>query len=184
MRSPTDAAPLTRAERSFAAAHHRLIYAFLDKEHLSESDYYGVAALCFLGAVHRYLSDFRLRRFSFSTVAYRAMRSGVIDFQRAQSCQKRRATLVSLETGGLGGAPIDGVSPSAEAVLLQSLEERLLLHALYARLSSRQWEIVRLRLGGYRIHEIALRKKVSDRQVRKLLRQCRTVFGDICHALA
>lgn len=68
---------LTEEERRFAAENHRLITAFLIRKRLRADEYYAIAALGYLGAVQRYLSEPALRRLAFSTVAERAMRRSV-----------------------------------------------------------------------------------------------------------
>lgn len=74
---------LSDVERRFASEHHQLIYGFLNKHALAEDEYYGVAALGFLRAVHSYLTKAELRRFSFSTIAYRAMSQSVSQYRRS-----------------------------------------------------------------------------------------------------
>lgn len=107
------------------------------------------------------------------------MRAHVADKQRTQSRRKRRAELVSLETGGAGGSPLYQRLPSMEDILLRELEERLLLHALVERLAPDQHDFVRLRMAGFSIREIAARRGISEKRARSLMRQICSIFGEV-----
>lgn len=69
--------PLTDEQRAFAEEHHDLIYAFIKKNHLNESDFYDVLALRYMSAVQRYFEHPELRQYAFSTIAFGAMRSAM-----------------------------------------------------------------------------------------------------------
>lgn len=168
---------LTREERRFAAENHRLILAFLARRGLPEEDYYAVAALGYLEAVQRYLSQPDLRRHAFSTVANQAMRRGVSHAKRMSNRRCCPAETVSLDTGGMDGAPLYHLCGGS---MDRRLEEVLLLHALSARLPAQQYELIWLRLAGYSVREIAARKKMSEKKVRSLLRRARRAFGELC----
>lgn len=172
---------LTDVEREFASEHHQLIYGFLNRHALPEEDYYGVAAMGYLHAVHRYLGEAKLQRFSFSTIAYRAMAQSVSRYRRGLQRQAGAGNVLSLDTGGTTGGPIGCPASAMEQTAYVELEENLLLHALVKELSPRQWEVVQLRLQGYGIHEVAQRQAVSDKTVRRLLRQIRERFWEVSH---
>lgn len=173
---------LSDAERRFASEHHQLIYGFLNKHALAEDEYYGVAALGFLRAVHNYLTKAELKRFSFSTIAYRAMSQSVSQYRRSLKKQVGFTDALSLDTGGTDGRPLAAGLSAAERAAYTELEEELLLHALITKLPPGHSEVVRLRLLGYGIHEIAQRQAVSDKTMRKLLRQIREVFVEVCRS--
>lgn len=173
---------LSDVERRFASEHHQLIYGFLNKHALAEDEYYGVAALGFLRAVHSYLTKAELRRFSFSTIAYRAMSQSVSQYRRSLKRQVGFADALSLDTGGIDGRPLATGLSAAERAAYTELEEDMLLHALIKKLPPGHSEVVRLRLLGYGIHEIAQRQAVSDKTMRKLLRQIREVFVEVCRS--
>ena len=146
---------LTDAERAFACEHHHLIYGFLSRHKLPEDDYYGAAALGYLHAVHRYLGETKLQRFSFSTIAYRAMAQSVSQYRNSLQRQTGPGNVLSLDTGGHGGQSLVCPASAIERAAYRELEETLLLHALVKELSPRQQAVVRLRLQGYGIHEVA-----------------------------
>ena len=171
---------LTDRERQFASEHHQLIYGFLNQHGLPESDYYGVAALGYLRAVHRYLDNAGLNRFSFSTVAYRAMSQSVSQHRRGLNRPPGVGDPLSMDTGGIDGAPLNCGISTVERAAYEELEEHLLLHSLFQRLSPAQAQVVRLRLQGYGIQEIARRQAVGEKKVRNLLRQIRKVFWEVC----
>ena len=66
---------LSPEQRQFAAEQHNLIYAYLKEKGLYHEEYYDIAALGYLQAVKRYLTQPALRQYAFSTIAT-APRSG------------------------------------------------------------------------------------------------------------
>lgn len=172
---------LTDEERRFAADNHPLIPAFLAKRGLPEEEYYDVAALGYLDAVQRYFSRPALRRHAFSTVANQAMRSRVSHALRSRYGRRHLVETVSLDTGGVGGAPLNTLYDERVS---QQLEEVLLLHALSAKLPSQQYELARLRLAGYSVREIAAERNLSEKRVRALLRRARKAYSELCETPA
>jgi RNA polymerase sigma-70 factor (ECF subfamily) len=74
--------PLTADEADFASEHHELIIHFLSSRHLSEVDFYDIAALGFMRAVKKWFERPELHRYAFSTIAWRAMSCNVWSSQR------------------------------------------------------------------------------------------------------
>lgn len=73
---------LTNEQRRFAEQRHNLVYTYLRQRGLDVSDYYDVAIFGYLKAVQLYCEQERLRRYSFSTIAYWCMRSAVSSQRR------------------------------------------------------------------------------------------------------
>lgn len=161
---------LTLEEQCFAAEHHRLIPAYLIRRGLPVDEYYAVAALGYLDAVRRYYSQPALHKHAFSTVANRAMRQSVSHALRTRYGRRNQIETVSLETGGVEGAPLAGVLDKNGE---QKIEELLLLHALSASITAQQLKLVRLRLAGYSVREIAAFQKTSEKKVRTQLKKVR-----------
>lgn len=76
--------PLNDEERHFAELNHNLVFAFLNKQNLPEYDWYDVVVLGYLHAVKRWFAKTDLHKYSFSTIAHRAMWSSVINEFRKQ----------------------------------------------------------------------------------------------------
>ena len=169
-------APLTQEERRFAADNHRLIHAYLLRRGVPEEDYYGAAALGYLDAVRRYLSEPMLRRHALATIANRAMRRCVSHAMRARYGRRHQLQTVSLDTGGTDGGPLSALGDLRAD---EKLEEVLLLHALAEKLPQQQYELVLLRLSGYSVREIAAAKNISEKRVRTQLRKARGLFDQL-----
>ena len=73
----------------FAEKNHKLVYAFLQEQRYDPGDYYDLAVMGYLRAVERYCSHAYLRRFSFSTVAYRAMQQSIVSWKRGESRRRQ-----------------------------------------------------------------------------------------------
>ena len=169
--------PLTEEEQRFASANYRLIHAYLLRRGLPEEDYYAAAALGYLGAVHRYLSEPALRQHAFATVATQAMRRCVSHVMRTRYGRRHHIQTVSLETGGPDGGPLPA---QMDLLADQQMEEALLLHALSEKLTRQQYELARLRLSGYSVREIAAAKSISEKKVRTQLHKARRLFDQLC----
>lgn len=63
---------LSPEQRQFAAEQHNLIYAYLKEKGLYHEEYYDIAAIGYLQAVKRYLTQPALRQYAFSTIAWSA----------------------------------------------------------------------------------------------------------------
>lgn len=73
----------------FAEKNHKLVYAFLQEQRYDPGEYYDLAVMGYLRAVERYCSHAYLRRFSFSTVAYRAMQQSIVSWKRGESRRRQ-----------------------------------------------------------------------------------------------
>ena len=136
--------PLTEAESEFAAEHHSVIYGYLRKAGLPEDDFYDVVVFGYLRAVRKYLARPELRKYSFSTIAYRAMSCDVHHSKEYWMRKKRRALVESLDEELHTRDLLDPVSTAYENVL--SFQE------LSGKLTQKQRQIAALRSQGYRDH--------------------------------
>lgn len=155
---------MTDQQRQFAAEHHSLIYAFLREKGWPASEYYDIAAFGFLRAVCRYLTDPALGKFSFTTIAWRAMGQSISSFRRTET-RRKEAERRYMET-----VQVETPAPYTE------LEQRLLLHDLAAVSSKQQYRLASLRLQGYSIAETARAQGMSPWRVRRLLRELYQVY--------
>ena len=155
---------LTDDQRRFAAENHNLIYCYLHEQGRAVDDYYDIAALGFLSAVKRYLTRPELRRYAFSTIAWRSMKQSIASFHRAEA--RREAAEQRYKETVQATAP----DPMAE------LEARLILHDLVSTASRSQYEMMALRSQGYSIAETAHSLGIAPRRVRSLLRELYRVY--------
>lgn len=160
---------MTEQQRQFAAEHHSLIYAFLREKGWPASEYYDIAAFGFLRAVCRYLTDPALGKFSFTTIAWRAMGQSISSFRRTET-RRKDAERRYIET-----VREEAPDPYAE------LEQRMLLHDLAAVSSEQQYRLASLRLQGYSITEAARAQGMSAWRVRRLLRELYQIYFTLYH---
>ncbi|MBO4915284.1 MAG: sigma-70 family RNA polymerase sigma factor [Oscillospiraceae bacterium] len=152
-------AALTEEQRRFATENHNLIYAFLRDEQWDASEYYDIAALGFLRAVLRYFSDARLKKYGFSTIAWRNMYKSVKSHLSAEAHRRESEERYMELRGAEEGDPYE------------EMEYNLILRDLLAQSSERQGEMAALRLQGYSVAEIAAKSGMSAYRVRKLLKE-------------
>ena len=85
----TNLAPLSKRQIRFAEKNHKLVYAFLQERRYDPDEYYDLAVMGYLRAVERYFTHTYLRRFSFSTVAYRAMQQSIASWKRGENRRRQ-----------------------------------------------------------------------------------------------
>lgn len=91
--------PLTNEEREFAEFHHHLVYKYLHNSQLFVDDFYDIAVFGYLKEVKTYLSQERLQKYAFSTIAYKKMFREVGAYNMYCNRQKRipKESFYSLE---------------------------------------------------------------------------------------
>lgn len=154
---PAGLRPLTEKQRQFAADNHDLIYSFLREQDLDIDDCYDVAVFGYLRAVERYLEDPRLRRYQFSTVAWRAMRQSMVSFYRSEA--RRKESEQRYQEQYQRQAPFE------------VLDIDLFLRKLASVSSWEQYDFAVMRLHGYSVAEIAQARITTPKHVRKLLKE-------------
>ncbi len=96
--------PLTQAERNLVESYHNLIYRVMHdtKFFIPDPGYdaYGECALALILAAQRYMTDEKLQKLSFSTVAYRTIARALHNGVMAAS---RRPQIVSLDSCKMNG---------------------------------------------------------------------------------
>ena len=116
----------------------------------------------YLSAVRRYLTQPKLRRYAFSTIAWKSMERSIAAFQRAEA-QRMQAEHRYLET-----------MPRKDP--MEELEARLFLHDLASVASRPQYELAALRLQGCSIAEAARQSDMTPKRVRRLLKELYRVY--------
>lgn len=135
----------------------------------------------YLKAVRDYCSHSFDGQYTFSTIALRQMRFGLYDYLRTQSCQKRRAEIISIQLEPYSGSrSLEELLSVQEDIPMQDLEMSLLLHDLAGRISQQQMNIVRLKRNGYGIREISSREKIPMKRIKEILEEVRIVFLEMC----
>lgn len=173
--------PLTPEQRLFAAEHHDLVYKFLRKKRLSIDEFYDVVIFAYLRSVRRFLTEPKLKQYSFVTIVWSSMNCAVSNYYRSQNASKHNALVLSLHTN-----PYDDSGYALEETiaasnpLMRQLEEQLLLHDLAKRVSSQQMNIVHLKSCGYNNRDIARSQNTTMKRVQELLEEVRTALKEIC----
>lgn len=127
-----------------------------------EREYYDIAAFGYLSAVKRYLARPQLRRYAFSTIAWKSMQRSIAAFQQAEA-RRTQAEQRYLE-----------LTPKRDP--MEELEARLFLHDLASVASRPQYELAALRLQGYSIAETARQSGMTPKRVRRLLKELYRVY--------
>lgn len=161
---PAPLAPLTEEQRRFAEQNHGLIYAFLKGTGHSAADYYDAAALGYLQAVQRYLTQPWLRRYAFPTVAWRAMGRGVATEHRTEE-RRRSAEKRYLDS-----------ERARPPNLYHELEAQLALRDLMAGASEEQHQLAVMRLRGCSLAEAAQAQGMGVKRARRLLKELRSDY--------
>lgn len=156
---PVPLGPLTTEQQQFAAQNHNLIYAFLHEKGCDIGECYDAAALGLLQAAQRYLTQPRLRRYAFATIAWQAMGREIAQSRRAEARQQatERRYLESIRAR----------PPNLDS----ELEAQLLLHDLLTGASEEQHRLALLRLRGCSLSEAAQAQGMGVKRARRLLKE-------------
>lgn len=155
---------MSEEERKFASENHNLILSFLKRNQRDADEYYDIAAWGYLIAVMRYFRVARLRKYPFSSVAWKAMKHSITVFRRTEA---RR-----LETERRYAESVQSNSND----LFSELEANLLLHDLVSCFDDKQYELASMRLQGYSLAEIARAHGMSQQRVSKFLKALYRVY--------
>ena len=173
---------LTSTEQQFAEDHHGLIYSFLNSKNLNDDDYYDIVVFGYLSAIQRYMSQPKLRKYSFSTIGWQSMERSLSNHYKSENRQKRRAFTVSLDSveQDCGRTHLHSYV-SAPDLLLMDFETELLLHELASRVSEQEMNIISMRLYGYGTREIASAHKMPMKGVVDLLAGLQETVLSVCY---
>lgn len=172
--------PLTHEQRIFAAKHHGIIYKFLMANNLSIDDFYDVVIFSYLKAVRNYFTQDHLKKYSFSTIAWKSMSRSIADYKKRLR-RNQDIEFVSIHTGLCDGdIPLEETIPARDDLMLQ-LEMKLLLHDLATHLSKQQMDIIHLKSYGYGIRDIARWQKLSLHHAKELLEEARIILLQLCN---
>ncbi|MBQ8401053.1 MAG: sigma-70 family RNA polymerase sigma factor [Clostridia bacterium] len=173
--------PLTLEEQLFATENHNLVYAFLQEKDLPEDVFYDVVIFGYMRAVQEYISGTRFRVYSFSTIAWKRMENSVSNYCRYLASPIRSATIVSLFSPIAADADLtweDVLSKQDESIL--AFETQMLLKDLEQKMPKKEMKIIRMKVAGCKMHEIAKQEHLTFQEINELLANCK---DDIIHIL-
>ena len=173
---------LTPEQQRFAADNHGLVYAFLNERRLSDDDFYDVVVFGYLRAVKRFFEEPSLsQKYSFSTIAWGAMRSKLFNHYKSNSRQV--TSMVSLDAFVYG----DDEALSLQEVLsvpdsnTVDFETELIMLDLASRVSKREMDVIRMKKDGYGVREIAKAQRMPMKGVNELLASVRDTVLAVCY---
>lgn len=173
--------PLTKEQQDFAAENHALVYKFLRDKCLPEDEFYDVVIFGYLKAVRDYLTRENLRKYTFATIAWKAMFRSLSNYFTKQMRKKHRSACFSIHLNrDSEGIPLEEAIPSRD-MRMQEFEMRQILHDLAGRVSKQQMNIVYMKGYGYGIREIAKHEKLPMTRIKELLEETRKVLLALCY---
>lgn len=162
--------PLTDEQRLLAEQNHNLVYSFLKEHNLSESQYYDIVIFGYLCAVQDYCENDNLKKYSFSTIAWKNMKRELSHHTNYLKAKKNAYETVSIFE------PISQGSDKQWKDVLESnddpfekLKMELILHDLAAKLPHREMRIIRMKLHGDKMHDIAKSEGLTFREINQIL---------------
>lgn len=159
----------TKEEQQFAEENHDLVYAFLNEKKLSADEYYDVIVFGYLRAVQLYEPNSKGGKYKFSTFAWKQMQGELANYHKYVSRQKRNSTLISLDKSIYRGEILRMEDAIPNCDFLSELMENLLIDELARQLPAREMRIVRMKLLGCKMHEIAKAERLTFQEINRLL---------------
>lgn len=159
----------TKEEQQFAEKNHDLVYAFLNEKKLSEDEYYDVVVFGYLRAVQEYCKNPAQYRNIFSTLAWKCMQHSVMDYYKYLSSPRRNAHVISLDETIDENAELRLEDVISYDDYMSELSAELLMHELAVHLPEREMRIVRMKVQGAKLQEIAKAERLNFKQIGKIL---------------
>lgn len=172
---------MSQEETAIAEKYHRLIFTFLNENKLSESEYYGLAAIGYCKAVKKYFRNEELKeKYSFTTIAWAKMKTEILNERQKRRCQKRKANIISLDATINGedslilhnciGEPDSGITelPTAETE-----------HEIKGRLEAEPRQQLENILKGYTIKESAEIMHISKKAAYRNQKTIKEVAAEV-----
>lgn len=145
--------PLTTDESEFAQRHHNLVYRYLNQRHLPEDEYYDVVIFGYLLGVQKHFRYEELRKYSFTTLAWKSMDSCYINYVRQKYRPKRYASVTSLNDSKYGICLEETIPDSTDIV--EEVIGLLMCQELLQPLNTQEQSIVELLMEGYPVSYIS-----------------------------
>lgn len=163
--------PLTDEQRKLAEANHDLVGAFLRENKLPEEQFYDVVIFGYLCAVQQYCDNPNLKKkYSLATLAWKKMKRELVHYYNYLGSDKRSYHTVSLHESICEGSDLcweDVLHDDGD--ILKDLQMELILHELAARLPKREMRIIRRKINGDKMHDIAKAERLTFRDINTLL---------------
>lgn len=163
--------PMTAEQRKLAEANHDLVGAFLRENKLPEEQFYDVVIFGYLCAVQQYCENPNLKKkYSLATLAWKKMKRELVHYYNYLGSNKRAYHTVSLHESICEGSDLcweDVLHDDGD--ILKDLQMELILHELAARLPKREMRIIRRKINGDKMHDIAKAEKLTFRDINTLL---------------
>lgn len=163
--------PLTEQESAFAAEHHGLIFRYLSQKGLPEDEYYDVVVFGYLNGVQKYFRRGELReQYAFTTLAWHAMDSCFVNYQRSKSRPKNQADVLSIHEHYHSAFTLEEMISDARDYAEETLDVMRLRETLES-FEKTEREIVRLLMDGYPKSEIRRQLGLTTGQMCDLIDQ-------------
>lgn len=147
---------LTEAEREFVEKHHNLIYFYIRKNGLDESEYYDILAITLIRAAKKYMADKRLQKYTFATIAMNMFFSAVGTDYRKKKRAFKYNSIMNLEDN------ITETMTLAETLSSRDNIESVHINMAISSLESNIKNVLMLYATGYTQCEIARKYNVSQ----------------------
>lgn len=162
---------LTEQESAFAAEHHSLVYAYLNRNGLSEDEYYDVVVFGYLNGVRKYFRREELRQaYSFTTLAWSGMNSSYVNYERSKRRPKNHAQILSIHEPFRSAFALEEMISDARDYAEETLSAMRIRETLES-FEQTEREIVRLLMEGYSKAEVRTRLGLTAGQMSGLMEQ-------------
>ncbi len=163
--------PMTDEQRKLAEENHDLVYTFLRENNLPINQYYDVVIFGYLCAVQEYCEEPDLRRYKLTTIAWKLMMHELSNHQKYLSSKKKSYTTVSFDDFKYKDSALRWKDVLLdEDDILEQLQTDLILHELAAKLPETEMRLIRRKLYGEKMHDIAKAERMTFHDITLLLR--------------
>jgi len=126
--------PLTQKEADFAAKNYNVVFRFLNRRKLNIDEYYDVVIMRYLRVCKNYCCQERLQKWTFTTIAFKAMSSAVYNYHQSLA-RKSTLSLDAVRTDD--GDTLGDLLPDPKADVLQTIIDRETIREFYSERKSK-----------------------------------------------
>lgn len=172
---------LTKIEEAFAEQRHGLVMEYLKSKCLPEDEFYDIVIFSYLRAVQSYLANESLQKYSFKTIAFRAMDSALNNYIKSKQAKNHAAVVLSLDypVNYTGTLTLQDVLEDTGCNVCEDVCGRLMLHDTLRDMNHLYRDMISLKISGYSNREIAKKYSVAVSDIDRCFYEMEDIISNI-----
>ena len=165
---------LSKTQKEFASKNLGLVFKFLRENDLDENEFFDEVIFRYMRSVKRYNTEKSLRKYRFSTIAWRGMSAAKAAYFLKQARRNEKVSFISLDANVPGCEDLklsDVISDSRD--FMEEIEMRETLRSIFGSVSNLERTILVMKCYGYSESEIARKFETSPSRIEDIISDLR-----------